>query len=569
LWSSAKSCTARMANQEDLLSWLMEARSLDNIQAENSTLHEIRNFLQSREAESAKTATHSVLENYPDWWTRNRRAPPGLDIESQEDLEELYRHAGYLFGLGVPMTLAERRTGAFRFFQDLEAWGTRDAAVATDELISPDAALTRLLGSLVAEVFPNHGGFLDAAVYDATGMSQTRGIRKTSLRFVWPGVVVDSDRAARVRDLLVHRLTSAAAEGGAISELQDRLQALSPANAWHSVFGDAAYATRSHVRMPLSDRVSPLPLRAPEKRPLAPVGVLRFVFGGEGKMKVEWLCRRAELDDQEWIKIGCLRQSADAQLTEWTVPSWPGNQPIPTSSTRTGRVKVRTAGGSDGGGGLRLKATNRAPAPERAGQLLTVDRRFAGAPEQFCEKMEAHLGKHTIEADGAYVWRQPGGDARIVMYAEDKRVKVVGRPNQVRSLVVIVAPYTEAQPGLGPSSRQQNGPGPLPDGRMPSAAYAPADAEAEAAGTQADSVDRGDADAATGQLRQADQDFEAESQGELGLTRGEVVCITHDPEQDSTNEDRWVYGRSKTSGRCGWFPVSHTSPLEETTQATF
>ena len=27
------------------------------------------------------------------------------------------------------------------------------------------------------EVFPGHDGFLDAAVYDATGMSQTKGVR--------------------------------------------------------------------------------------------------------------------------------------------------------------------------------------------------------------------------------------------------------------------------------------------------------------------------------------------------------------------------------------------------------
>ena len=35
------------------------------------------------------------------------------------------------------------------------------------------------------------------------------------------------------------------------------------------------------------------------------------------------------------------------------------------------------------------------------------------------------------------------GDARIVMFGEDRCIKVIGRPNQVRSLIMIVAPHTE------------------------------------------------------------------------------------------------------------------------------
>lgn len=35
------------------------------------------------------------------------------------------------------------------------------------------------------EVFPSHGGFLDVAVYNATGLSQTKGVRR---RFIFCGV---------------------------------------------------------------------------------------------------------------------------------------------------------------------------------------------------------------------------------------------------------------------------------------------------------------------------------------------------------------------------------------------
>jgi len=342
--------------------------------------------------------------------------------------------------------------------------------------------------------------------------------------------------------------------------------------------------------MPLSDRVSPLPLRTPEKRPFVPVGVMRITFPGENvkSTKIEWLCREGELEAAEWIKIGSLRQNESTPLSEWSVPSFQqGQQPVAPSNTRGGRVKVRTAGGSDGAIGLKLKAaTKDKPEPERAGQLLTVNRRFSGEVEEFCEKIAVHLGQATIEADGSYVWKQPNGDARIVMFTEDKRVKVIGRPNQVRSLVVIVSPFTEAEPILGAApggifhnSQSRLGPGPLPDGRSPGNAYAPMEREtvsgatsvpATAAATPADAAADGspEQDASVGrvvgQLRVAQQAFESQGPDELELSLDEAVRVTHDPEGAvAGSNDRWVYGQSEVSGTSGWFPLSHTKLAEE------
>merc|ERR1719217_1882663 len=154
----------------------------------------------------------------------------------------------------------------------------------------------------MGEVFPPSNSasgnqFLDASIYDASGVSQTKGLRKTSVRIVWPSITVDADRALRFRDFLISRLQTAATteSGGAVADLEAQLRQYGAHNSWHSVLGDASYGQRSVVRMPLSDRVSPLPLRAPEGRPFRPVGVMRFVFGDSGKtakMKIEWLCRQ-------------------------------------------------------------------------------------------------------------------------------------------------------------------------------------------------------------------------------------------------------------------------------------
>jgi len=581
---------------EDPLARVREVRGADQLQdTDRAALEEFRRFLQAKEAESVRSATHTVLENYPDWWCKGRRAPPGLTLEGDRDLDELNRVIGKLHAMGIPLTLAEKRTSGFRFFQDLEAWGTRETSIAGEDLIGPECDLALLLGKVIGEVFPSKNGFLDAAVYDATGMSQTKGVRKTSVRLVWPSITVDSDRAARVRDLVVHRLVAASAETGPVAELEARLREFSSSNAWHSVFGDAAYGQRSNVRLPLCDRVSPLPLRAPERRPLVAVGVLRFNFDGAGTLtNAEWLCRQNELDGAEWVKIGSLRQSADMQLTDWTMPAWTQAQPIPPSSVRASRVKVRTAGGSDNmvtaGGVSRVRALRAAPtAPERAGQLLTVERIFSGSPELFCEKMEPHLGKPVIEPDGSYVWKQPGGEARIVMYTEEQRVKVIGRPNQVRSLVVIVAPYTEALQQMGcPLASRTNQPQLPPGGRAASAAFAPEVVPAAAAAPpDSDSapfggnavepeaslgnVDGAVADATAPSaavplewLRVAKEAFEPQGQGELALAEGDLIVVSHDPEGDfGSGEDRWVYGRNEASDRCGWFPLSHTVRRED------
>ncbi|CAE8736185.1 unnamed protein product [Polarella glacialis] len=298
-----------------------------------------------------------------------------------------------------------------------------------------------------------------------------------------------------------------------------------------------------------------------------------------GKIKMEWLCREADLDHAEWIKIGCVREGEEArELTEWSVPAWPGSQIVTPSSVRSGRVKVRTAAGSDGvgcGGGLRLRGSTRGNfTAERAGQMMTVERRFSSSPAEFSEKMEQHLGKAIMDPDGALVWKQPGGDARIVMYSEDQCVKVIGRPNQVRQLAVILAPYTEAmeQAGghhLAPSYSER-----LPEQdhqrstsrSRPSEVFAPnvaplSEPTPTGEGPPAVVQDPGAAPEAKGEeghLHVATQAFEPQGQGELALQQGSSVQVVLDPEAGVKSQDRWVYGRLEDSGLCGWFPLSHS-----------
>lgn len=562
--------------QEDGQLLLERARELrkEGLQAESGQLVEIASFLNSHHAETAKDATHLILENYPDWWVSGkvggRRAPPGLYLEhGSQDEEELFKHAATLFGLGMPLTIAERRSPTFRLFQDIDVWGSADDAMQVDALLSPESCFISVLGKAIGEVFPPSGGnqFLDASIYDASGTSQTKGLRKTSLRIVWPAIAVDADRALRFRDFLISRLQAAAAaeDGGAMADLEVQLRQHNAQNSWHGVLGDAAYGQRSAVRMPLSDRVSPLPLRAPEGRPFRPVGVFRFLYAGEGKkasMKVEWLCRQGELESADWLKIGSVRLEDKAALTEWIVPSLPVG-PMLSGISRGARVKVRTQGGSDGGGGLRMAGAmaQRSTPLERAGQIVEVHRRFSANwdMQTFCSRMETQCGQSTVQDNGVVTWRNPTNDARIEMHEEDRKITVVGKPNQVRSLIVFVSQFTEPCPGLA-----QTTPASRPGGynNAPGAAFAPAGAANAPAAAESSEEKAADAGPAVGQLRVAHMDFESEGAGELALKIGETARVTFD-EPGSENDSRWVYGRNETSGDCGWFPLDHTNAVEE------
>merc|ERR1719491_2345023 len=463
----------------------------------------------------------------------------------------------------MPLTLAERRTPTFRLFQDLDVWGSAEDAMNVDHILSPESDFVRLLGKAVGEVFPpsltgsdNQAApknSLDASIYDASGTSQTKGLRKTSIRIVWPAVHVDADRALRFRDFLITRLQAASAEEGSpVAALESEIRQHNAQNSWHSVLGDVAYGQRAMVRMPLNDRVSPLPLRAPEGRAFNPSGVMRFIFAGEEKkkanMKIEWLCRQGELETADWIKIGSVRLGDTELLTEWKVPTLPSG-PLLAGVTRGARVKVRTQAGSDGGGGLRVAgAMNQRTTPlERAGQIVEVHRKFGANwdMQNFCERMEKQCGQSTLQDNGVVIWKNPTNDARIEMHEEDRKISVVGKPNQVRSLIVFVSQFTEACPGLAQTatSTQQGY-----ARQAPGSAFAPqATQETQGASESAEKIGEAQNGPAVGQLRVAHMDFEAEGSGELSIKVGEKARVTYD-EPGSESESRWIYGRNEISG---------------------
>mmetsp|Transcript_111408 Transcript_111408/g.309700 ORF Transcript_111408/g.309700 Transcript_111408/m.309700 type:complete len:421 (+) Transcript_111408:71-1333(+) len=331
---------------ENLIARVRRIRDVDNLQHDAvpnvaEMLEMISNFLQGRETANLAEHTHAVFDSYQDWWL-NQRPTFRLSIVEDNTLEMLYEYIGTMYDLGVPLTLTEKRTPQIRLIQDVEIWAQKGSEgplpVPVEEVISPQSAFMQMLREALHEVYPE-SDFLDVVVFDATGVSRQRSSMKMSLRLVWPNVVVDRERSVAIREFLVQKFETSTHEG--LQALGDRLAEQNPDNRWANVFSAAVHTAQHGVRMPLNDRVSPAPMKMPERRPFRPHGVLRFNYA-DGAEPVELIAQSQDLGSVDWLKIGTIRRDAGTELTQWREPAF---QRGPHRGER------RAAGGGGGGGG--------------------------------------------------------------------------------------------------------------------------------------------------------------------------------------------------------------------------
>ena len=327
-----------------------------NIPIVEEALKRIRDFLQKHETASSTDNTHAVFDNYVDWWL-GKKSSFKLAIAEDGTIELLNNYIDECYKLGVPLTLAEKRTPEIKFVQDLCIWGTPTDTVTVEELFQQDGHFAHMLGRAIGEIYPQSES-LHLVVFDATGTSMTKAVMKTSVRLVWPSLVVDKERALKIHDYVVDKFKDASE--AELKELSQRALELNKENVWANIFSTEIYTGRQCVRMPLCDRVSPSPMKAPERRPFVPVCVLKFNYQEGALQTSERVVKSAEeLDGHEWIKIGSIRCETGTPLTEWKEPVRKASGPGGTRSflsaaggvlrgqRSSGQVKVRTRSGSD------------------------------------------------------------------------------------------------------------------------------------------------------------------------------------------------------------------------------
>jgi len=381
-----------------------------------------------------------------------------------------------------------------------------------------------------------------------------------------------------------------------IKAMEQRVQECNSENQWMNIFNEGIYFGQLGIRMPLCDRVSPAPLKRPEQRPFKPMGVWRckyeYTENGHEFKDVEQVCNHTAFSGEEWVKIGSIRRDAGEELTEWQAPPYaPQNRMRPQGGQggygggcdRGGRqkpaepgarggavVNVRTVGGSPG---KPMRSQPRTAQQTRAEAPLTVQREFPGTLAEFREQLEASMGgnqannfKENTE-NGTLVWQTENDTGRIEFHARNHRVFISGKSHQVRSLCVTIAPFCRQAGDTGSSvaasthnAGSRHGGRPAPSSRyVPSMVYAPSNQtriEISHTGSSRVSV-QGEPT-----RRVTSEDFVPQGQGELGLRKGDIVNISHDPERREANLHRWVHGTNERNQENGWFPFSYTKMLE-------
>lgn len=393
----------------------------------------VQKFLQEHGAPLLQEATHTVLEKYPDWWAP-KETTHGLCVSEDGTLDILYRCISDLYSMGIPLTLAEQYSREFKYAQDVVIWGTSDVTVKAEELIGQDSPFMKLFGEVMGELYPQketeegEHGFLDVVIFDSTGKSITKDIMTTSMRLVWPKLVVNDRRAPQISDYLAVKFK--ASKDKDIKALEQRMHTYSKDNTWDKVFSEEMPRRGAGMRMPLCDRVSPAPIKVPENRPFKPLRIVRFSYNEKELLTIEPICDGSEITGEQWMKVGCIRQERGTPLTDWVPPKPSTNSRIPE------RADIRTKGGSGGPGG------HGTPAPE----VRDIEVRILRSADECNQTISATMGSpQRAWTWGRLVWKQDGNEPGSIEFdPSSMMVRIAGKAHQIRELKDIVDPLTMA-----------------------------------------------------------------------------------------------------------------------------
>lgn len=579
---------------QSLLAKLLKFREeIVDVQGLAEQLEQISKFLQEHETPSSQECTHEVMLGFMDWWV-GPKSTKKLAIVEDNTLDTLYKHITAMYLKGVPLTLGEKRTQEFRFLQDIEIRGARDGAMAAQELISEQNSVLRLIGQAMGELYPSLKQNLDVIAFDGSGFNSVIGVMQTSVRLVWPKIVVDRQHALHIMDFITNKLIHSPDES--VRTIQTRMKSFHQDNIWKSVLIDSIYCGTAIIRMPLNDHVTPPPVQKPEKRPYKPMGVFRMKFETPTSTEVQSIevISGAEIDSEQglggedWLKLGSIRQDLGTPLTPFfspsfkaeTRPSHSGYSSSATSGARPertgGQVKIRSNFGSDD----RVKKGPRPgnPGPRVEEKDHKSERSFPGTLEEFRDHIQTCLGSGgTIEVDEeakVLSWKQTAdaNTANIVFRSHNHRVYIQGKEHQVRSWVAALGAFITAVPDPNGSVSGTRYGG---TSVAPSQAFAPKNGSVNGrsgptslASYSANRVTRPAVELGSGNgkvepfQRIVYKDFKGQTTGEMDLKIDELVTIFQDPEGNSHSLDRWVYGRNGVTKQEAWFPFSHTKALQ-------
>eukprot|EP00746_Dinoflagellata_sp_MGD_P155749 gnl/MRDRNA2_/MRDRNA2_85537_c0_seq7.p1 gnl/MRDRNA2_/MRDRNA2_85537_c0~~gnl/MRDRNA2_/MRDRNA2_85537_c0_seq7.p1 ORF type:complete len:219 (+),score=28.92 gnl/MRDRNA2_/MRDRNA2_85537_c0_seq7:95-658(+) len=158
---------------------------------------------------------------------------------------------------------------------------------------------------------------LKLVLFKASGWDTSKQQHKTSIHAIWPGIVVDMDRANAVRSAIVAEFERRAKTEAWLSNLTQKLQELDVKNTWDAIFDATAVRAKS-FRLPFNDKVEEGNRKKRQHRPLLQHILVHFYFredgsvlAGTGKGKTKFY-DHGEFDLTDWFQYGNVRLQVDS-----------------------------------------------------------------------------------------------------------------------------------------------------------------------------------------------------------------------------------------------------------------
>jgi hypothetical protein len=342
-----------------------------------------------------KDCSHVSFHDIPELYSDRGR----MNIPETDRCESVLAEAiAYFHDIGIPLHLCERVPEKSKFFLTMGCMGSKTTSAL--DLLFPmgrEDEFVHFVGQTISELFPRLETH-QVNVYLRHGTSESIGVYKTTVKFVFQDIIVDQKTMMLMREHFTKKLSQEfAAEQGFLKELGDALKELASENV-----ADSMVEIKSSTFTPCvgCDKVTPKPVCRSENRVLVPKAsytLENLEVNGTKKVFCSLKDTFEERKLEDWIQESFLRTSLD--LT----PDFIGAQTI----LRLPKYHKGVSHGSGYSRGLAFGPCGRGDAksaPYENSKTYT----YKGSVADFRERVESIMpgGHFSVVGTSGIVWRQ-------------------------------------------------------------------------------------------------------------------------------------------------------------------
>jgi len=312
--------------------------------------------------------THSSMAGFRDQFAQGTgRFHFGDDPKSRE---ELAKALAVFFRLDRgKLYLTEHPSEWYAFVEDIDVEGSGTSG--TPDIMRPadhDFELLKWRATALRKMFPT--ARFRCAIYSASGWYTGSELYKESYHLVWKDIIVNKDRAVKVRLATLEEFERWSQKPDHPLQLMlKKVLTFNKYNTWEHIFDATTTRPKVGLRMPFCDKRSRLPTMQwqDEHRPVEPVGEVTFEFEKSRDSSMEICTRVSQVEPREqraqweWALSGMCRRPLGTGSTYFREPVL--ERPPPPAQMR----KARKAGPGSGTSRRAAPLASARSAPRKSG----------------------------------------------------------------------------------------------------------------------------------------------------------------------------------------------------------